>query len=79
MIRTQFLVSDPRTRFSSAGVIFLGDLWHERGALPVGPLNSLLETVSAWRVPSLWLVGNHDQARHCFREAGTRRFDSMPP
>ena len=26
-----------------AGVLFLGDFWHARGALPVEPLNAVLE------------------------------------
>ena len=46
----------------SAGVLFLGDFWHIRGALPVEPLNALVRLfASEWDVPTLMLVGNHDQ------------------
>ncbi len=38
-----------------------GDFWHERGVLPVEPLNKVLEEVSHWRRPTIMLVGNHDQ------------------
>lgn len=46
----------------SAGVAFLGDFWHVRGALPVEPLNDLVRMFATeWNVPALMLVGNHDQ------------------
>ncbi|KAK9914871.1 hypothetical protein WJX75_001641 [Coccomyxa subellipsoidea] len=45
-----------------AGVLFLGDFWHVRGSLPVGPLNRVLEEFRQWRQPTLMLVGNHDQS-----------------
>ncbi|GFR43834.1 hypothetical protein Agub_g4955, partial [Astrephomene gubernaculifera] len=44
-----------------AGVIFLGDFWDRRGALPVEPLNQVLQEMSSWTCPVLMLVGNHDQ------------------
>lgn len=44
-----------------AGVLFLGDFWDERGALPVATLNSVLRELQTWRAPTLMLVGNHDQ------------------
>jgi hypothetical protein len=47
----------------SAGVLFLGDFWHMRGALPVVPLNAAVRLFSEeWARPTLMLVGNHDQA-----------------
>jgi hypothetical protein len=45
----------------NAGVIFLGDFWHERGVLRVEPLNSVLDAFSRWRVPLIAIPGNHDQ------------------
>ncbi|KAA6423047.1 MAG: hypothetical protein FRX49_07035 [Trebouxia sp. A1-2] len=44
-----------------AGILFLGDFWHARGALPVEPLNAILREFESWRQPTLMLVGNHDQ------------------
>lgn len=44
-----------------AGILFLGDFWHARGALPVEPLNAILEELKTWHQPTLMLVGNHDQ------------------
>ncbi|KAK9831419.1 hypothetical protein WJX81_003210 [Elliptochloris bilobata] len=44
-----------------AGVLFLGDFWHARGALPVVALNSVLAEFRTWAQPTLMLVGNHDQ------------------
>ncbi|KAL3137671.1 hypothetical protein ABBQ38_004946 [Trebouxia sp. C0009 RCD-2024] len=44
-----------------AGIVFLGDFWHVRGALPVEPLNAVLREIETWRQPTLMLVGNHDQ------------------
>eukprot|EP00960_Hanusia_phi_P030134 748400-Hanusia_phi.AAC.12 len=46
----------------NAGVIFLGDFWHEKGVLRVDALNSILLALSNWTVPVLALPGNHDQA-----------------
>lgn len=43
-----------------AGVLFLGDWWHSRGALPVEPLNMVLRELEAWSVPVVLLPGNHD-------------------
>lgn len=45
----------------SAGIVFLGDFWDERGSLPVEPLNAVLREISTWSQPCLFLVGNHDQ------------------
>jgi hypothetical protein len=49
-----------------AGVVFLGDWWDTRGALPVEPLNAVLRELASW--PSqgvsgglVLLPGNHDQ------------------
>lgn len=45
-----------------AGVIFLGDFWDMRGALPVEPLNRVIDVFRyRWKVPMIALVGNHDQ------------------
>jgi len=46
----------------NAGVIFLGDFWHEKGVLRVDALSSILLALSNWTVPVLALPGNHDQA-----------------
>ena len=46
-----------------AGVLFLGDFWDRRGALPVSPLNAALQELRGWGHPTLMLVGNHDQVR----------------
>lgn len=45
----------------NAGVLFLGDFWHSRGALPVEPLNSVLEIMSRWEPVTVMIPGNHDQ------------------
>jgi len=45
-----------------AGVIFLGDFWHLRGALPIQPLDDVIKIFQTWQPPTLMLVGNHDQA-----------------
>lgn len=44
-----------------AGVIFLGDFWHVRGALNVDLLNRILLRLSAWTQPVIMIPGNHDQ------------------
>ena len=51
-------------RQHSAGVVFLGDFWHARGALPVAVLNAVLDNLAKWDVPTLLLPGNHDQVVH---------------
>jgi len=66
-------------RERNAGVLFLGDLWHERGSLPVEPLNAVLEAVAEWEMPSLWLVGNHDQATASGTEHALRALDLSSP
>ncbi len=44
-----------------AGVIFLGDFWHIRGALRVEVLNSIMRDLGGWTRPVVMLPGNHDQ------------------
>lgn len=49
-----------------------GDFWHTRGALPVEPLNEVVQALAGWQQPTLMLPGNHDQARGAVRGgAGT--------
>ena len=48
-------------RAKNAGVVFLGDWWHARGAIPVEPLNASLDAIRAWDVPVVMIPGNHDQ------------------
>jgi hypothetical protein len=56
-------------RARRGGVVFGGDFWHARGALPVAPLNAVLTLLAEeWDVPTLMLVGNHDQATPSGRE-----------
>ena len=45
-------------------VLNAGDFWHERGAIPVTPLNLVLGELQKIRSPMLMLVGNHDQVNH---------------
>ena len=45
-----------------AGVIFLGDFWHEKGILRVESLNSILLALRTWKLPLIALPGNHDQS-----------------
>lgn len=42
-------------------LLYTGDFWHARGALPVEPLNQVLRVLRGWTRPTLMLVGNHDQ------------------
>ncbi|XP_073389591.1 uncharacterized protein [Physcomitrium patens] len=44
-----------------AGVIFLGDFWHSRGALPVELLNMAIMELRVWQCPAIFIPGNHDQ------------------
>lgn len=44
----------------NAAIIFLGDFWHARGALPVEPLNRVLTELQTWSVPVIMIPGNHD-------------------
>ena len=44
-----------------AGVLFLGDFWHIRGALRVEVLNSVMRDLGGWTQPVVMLPGNHDQ------------------
>lgn len=43
------------------GILFLGDFWHHRGALPVETLNEIIKELAKWTQPTIMLVGNHDQ------------------
>ena len=59
------------TRWYTISLYFIrsshaGDFWHERGALPVAPLNSVLEELQQIKSPTLMLVGNHDQVQLCY-------------
>ena len=45
----------------SAGIIFLGDFWHVRGALSVELLNRVLRSLRQWTQPVIMIPGNHDQ------------------
>jgi len=67
-------------RTPHTGVLFLGDFWHARGALPVTLLNSVLEVLGDWDVPLLMLPGNHDQVslggeEHALTPLGAARRD----
>ncbi|CAM6128294.1 unnamed protein product [Calypogeia fissa] len=44
-----------------AGIIFLGDFWHARGALPVELLNIVVAELAKWTCPAVFIPGNHDQ------------------
>ena len=44
-----------------AGIIFLGDFWHVRGALSVELLNKVLRSLRQWTQPVIMIPGNHDQ------------------
>lgn len=44
-----------------AGIIFLGDFWHVRGALSVELLNRVLKALRKWEQPVIMIPGNHDQ------------------
>ena len=44
-----------------AGVLFLGDFWHQRGTLRVDCLNAVLDALKSWTVPMIMIPGNHDQ------------------
>ena len=44
-----------------AGIVFLGDFWHVRGALNVELLNRVLKSLEKWRCPVIMIPGNHDQ------------------
>jgi DNA repair exonuclease SbcCD nuclease subunit len=45
----------------NAGIIFLGDFWHVRGALSVELLNRVLKSLRKWEQPVIMIPGNHDQ------------------
>lgn len=46
-----------------AGIVFLGDFWHVRGALQVELLNRILMSLRSWNsdIPVIMIPGNHDQ------------------
>ena len=44
-----------------AGIAFLGDFWHARGAIPVEPLIEALNAIRSWTRPCVMIPGNHDQ------------------
>jgi DNA repair exonuclease SbcCD ATPase subunit/DNA repair exonuclease SbcCD nuclease subunit len=48
-------------RQRNAGIIFLGDFWHIRGALSVDLLNRVLKSLQKWSQPVIMIPGNHDQ------------------
>lgn len=50
-------------RERQAGVIFLGDFWHIRGALNVELLNRILSSLAQWTQPLVMIPGNHDQVQ----------------
>jgi len=41
----------------NAGIIFLGDFWHVRGALNVELLNRVLKSLGAWTQPVIMIPG----------------------
>jgi DNA repair exonuclease SbcCD nuclease subunit len=45
----------------NAGVIFLGDFWHQRAVIRVNVLNAILDELRSWEVPLVMIPGNHDQ------------------
>jgi DNA repair exonuclease SbcCD nuclease subunit len=45
----------------NAGIIFLGDFCHARGALSVELLNRVLKSLRKWEQPVIMIPGNHDQ------------------
>jgi hypothetical protein len=51
-------------KLRDAGIIFLGDFWHVRGALSVELLNRVLGSLSKWECPVIMIPGNHDQVLH---------------
>ena len=62
-----------------AGIIFLGDFWHARGAIPVEPLVSSLNEISKWRVPTVMIPGNHDQVTSGGETHALTPFESSNP
>jgi metallophosphoesterase superfamily enzyme len=61
-----------------AGIIFLGDFWHVRGALNVDLLNRVLSSLSKWSCPVIMIPGNHDQvALHLLQLSWSDRCDGV--
>lgn len=48
-------------RARGAGVIFLGDFFHIRGAIRVDLLNKIMAELGTWTQPVVLIPGNHDQ------------------
>jgi metallophosphoesterase superfamily enzyme len=55
------MVHQPLWSIRKAGIIFLGDFWHSRGALPVELLNMAILELQSWQCPAIFIPGNHDQ------------------
>lgn len=58
--RVLFEVNDAAAK-RDAGIIFLGDFWHVRGALSVELLNRIMKSLRSWTQPVIMIPGNHDQ------------------
>lgn len=56
-----------------AGIIFLGDFWHVRGALSVELLNRVLKCFQRWHQPVIMIPGNHDQVLLFALRSGFKR------
>lgn len=55
-----------------AGVLFCGDFWHYRGAIPVSVLHHVLTEIAQWTCPVILIPGNHDMySRHAQEQALT--------
>lgn len=52
---------DAEARKRNAGIIFLGDFWHVRGALNVDLLSRIMKSLEKWSQPVIMIPGNHDQ------------------
>ena len=55
------MVHKPLWPIRKAGIVFLGDFWHSRGALPVELLNMAIMELRSWQCPAIFIPGNHDQ------------------
>lgn len=62
-----------------AGVVCLGDFWHQRGHLSVRHLDLLLDEFSEWRgIETIFVPGNHDQVTVNGQVHGVRVFEAFP-
>jgi hypothetical protein len=43
-----------------SGILFCGDFWHARGAIPVHLLHHVLRELETWTQPVIMFPGNHD-------------------